>query len=364
MKIRLLMILLLLSNLAFGQMNIYPQIRGCECLPAVPAIFDGTTVKADSVFVDTVTVFLKFCTGGGCGDNNVKVGITPVYIRAINTPAWAATDYYNQEAADSINSRVKQKLLQSAAGYNWGQSFGLTEDDVHTLFTTRTKDYPTWSGTNTIPLTGKDKYHSANLIMPYNWFLNKRVGIVAGPGICTHTIKGGGFSIVTITGGVRTRTTVSATVGALEFACNYIYKNPCQSAAGSWFVTYPYTFWGYFTKKSLSYVWRNYRNDILYPNVDYWTGFEPHLASFVSPLGNRCLQRFDFSMSNKTQAENSILAGIIYNSGIEGRNWTAPCWNNGSTTFDHAIRFNSVGLLLTDPIAIGLCTNKWHLFTD
>lgn len=363
MKIRLLLLFSIFSIALNAQMNIYPQIRGCECLPVITARFDGTVTKADSVYVDSIGVLLRFCSGGGCGTYTQRLGIEKVYFRDTRVSSWSSTDYYNQSANDTLNARIKRKLLNNGLPFsNWGSSFGTQEDDIHCLAVGRTKDPPTGVGgsNGAFPTAPLGKYHSLDFAMPYNWFLNKVVTMaVTG---CNFRVKGGGIDVVTWSGGVQTRNAVSATVGALELACNYVYTNSCATTSGGWGFSYNPNFWGHFTKSSLSYVWRNYRNDIFYGNADYWAGYELHIASFLSPQGNRCRQAFDFSLTSKSQAENSFYSNQIVNSFLQGTYFTSPCLNNYSATWNKAVRFNNNGL---DLVALNnICGILWHVFQD
>ncbi len=146
MKVRIFIVFFFFCHFIYGQMNIYPPVRGCECLPVLTARFDGTLAKADSVYVDTVEVFLRLCSGLGCGTYSQRIGIQKTYFRNLSDATWSAYDYYIQIANDTLNARIKRALLNPLPTYDWGTSFGTQEDDVHCLAVGRVKDPPSGVG--------------------------------------------------------------------------------------------------------------------------------------------------------------------------------------------------------------------------
>lgn len=354
-------------------MNIYNQIGSCSCLPAERAIYNGSTTKMDTVFVDSVTVFLLYCNGNApCGSASFKVFLgEKVYIRKVNYAPWASTDYYNQDANDSINVKARRQIRSNMNNGWFGGSSVFNEnfvsdEDISILFTSRLKDFPAGATDVDGIGVGFGLYHTASMALPQNYWLGKKIQFKYNTGqYCTFSIKGGGFHLVTYTGGVATRNKIEYIAGIAAQICNYYYPTVCPNGlTGFTGSGYPYSnnMWGRITGVSIPYLWATFRNYIAFGNADYWNGFEPILQKFGSPLGNRCSSMWSFSANGKSQAENDALSNQLMGYGLMGDVTCSPCLSPPSCLTQRTIRWNANGL---GAAALATaCNNKWWITKD
>lgn len=300
---RLFLILLLPFSL-FGQ-EVYPSKGSCFCVPTVEIKYGGTGQKMDKI--ELIQMWHGFANAGA----PTVFSYDSTFVRDIDNPAWASTDYYNQTINDTITMRIRRNAvgLKPALG---------VEDDIAFVFNTRTKDRPPFTGGEAC-----DANVGTNVSMNHSFRIMLAIETINGnyrQGVCPNSNRTSSF-------GVKFNYTVGATTTEVS-----IEANPLIIPSGGWsaFITCPTdcatrwgsdadagNFAGYFTERSLSKLWRNERNTFKMNNAGFWPGQIPHVG-YLEKAASRCQTFSSFTCSNLSQGSNDSIADRIINAKIRG----------------------------------------------
>lgn len=295
--IRLIFLLLFVSGSLVAQ-EIYPGQIPCFCVTNLEVNFGGQE-KAWKVEA-TAFSFVK------CSPSTTyTINFSPtIKIRDTTNAAYAATDYYNQAANDSINLAIR--AFASASMPSLG-----SEDDIGFLFNTRLKDPPPVLGCNPIvhPVYGQ---HATKIMLAIETANgNYRQGTAPAArriGVFLITLK---FYV----GAVVNTTTLQYN----DFTCSPTGPPSCPVNCNVRYGANPPTsaLFGYFTEKSVSRIWRNNRNVWKFQNGGFWPGQLPY-TGYLKNGSRRCATFGTYTCSDLSLAQNNAIADIAIASGTQG----------------------------------------------